>query len=303
MSRRRDVAQLLLLGLGWGSTQPLGKIAASTGHPALVLLFWQTVVVVAVLGAITLARGKRLFFTRRALVFYVVVACMGTVIPNLTFYTSVARLPAGIMSILVSMVPMFAFPMALALGYDRFSLKRLIGIGLGLTGVALIALPRASLPEPGMIAFLPLAMVGPLFYAAEGVFVSRYGTAGMDPFQAMLGSSLVALVLLGGLMAGTGSWVSPSPPWGRAEGALVLSSALHALLYSGYVGLAARAGAVFATQTSYIVTLAGICWAMLLLGERFSPLVWVAAAVMLLGISLVRPRPAAVSPGGLTRRG
>ena len=59
MSRRRDVAQLLLLGLGWGSTQPLGKIAASTGHPALVLLFWQTVVVVAVLGAITLARGKR----------------------------------------------------------------------------------------------------------------------------------------------------------------------------------------------------------------------------------------------------
>ena len=292
MSRRKDMALLLVLGLGWGSTQPLGKIAASTGHPPLVLVFWQTVIVVAVLGAITLARGKRLVFTRRAVVFYGVIACTGTVIPNVTFYTSVARLPAGIMSILISMVPLFAFLMALALGNDRFEPRRLIGLGLGLAGVALIALPRASLPEPGMVAFLPLAMVGPLFYAAEGVFVARHGTAGMDPFQAMLGSSLVALVLVGALMLGAGQWVNPAPPWGKAEAALVLSSALHALLYSGYVGLAARAGAVFATQTSYVVTLAGVCWAMLLLGERFSPLVWVAAGVMLLGISLVRPRAA-----------
>ncbi len=289
---QRDVATLLALGVGWGSTQPLGKIAASSGHPPLVLVFWQTVIVVLVLGAITLAQGKRLVFTRRALVFFGVIACIGTVIPNVVFYTSVARLPAGIMSILISMVPMFAFPMALILGHDQFEMKRLIGLLLGLTGVVLIALPRSSLPDPAMLAFLPLAMVGPMFYAAEGVFVSRFGTAGMDPFQAMLGSSVVALMLLGGLLLGTGQWVNPAPPWGKAEGALLLSSALHALLYSGYVGLAARAGAVFATQTSYVVTLAGICWAMLLLGERFSPLVWAAAAVMLIGISLVRPRAA-----------
>jgi drug/metabolite transporter (DMT)-like permease len=80
-------------------------------------------------------------------------------------------------------------------------------------------------------------------------------------------------------------------PWGRAEWALLVSSALHALLYAGYVGLAAKAGAVFASQSSYIVTAAGLCWAMLLLGERFSPLVFVALGVMLLGVTLVRPRP------------
>ena len=92
------------------------------------------------------------------------------------------------------------------------------------------------------------------------------------------------------LVWATGSWVSPAPPWGQAEGALLLSSALHGLLYAGYVGLAAKAGAVFASQTSYIVTAAGLCWAMLLLGERFSPLVFVALAVMLVGLTLVRPR-------------
>ncbi len=54
--------------------------------------------------------------------------------------------------------------------------------------------------------------------------------------------------------------------------------------------MGARAGAVFASQTSYIVTAAGVIWAMLILNERFPPAVWLAAAVMLGGMFLVQPR-------------
>jgi drug/metabolite transporter (DMT)-like permease len=291
-SRWRDVALVVGLGVGWGSTQPLGKIAASTGHPPLALLFWQTVIVVLVLGAISLVRGRGLVLTRRAWAFYGIVAVLGTVVPNTTFYISVARLPAGIMSIIISMIPMIAFPMGLALGMDRFEARRLAGLALGLLGVALIALPRTSLPDPAMVAWLPLALVGPLFYATEATFVARFGTAGMDPVQAMFGTSIVALALVAPLMLASGQWVSPLPPWGRAEAALVISSAAHGVLYAAYVGLAARVGAVFAAQSSYVTTAAGVIWAMVLLGERFSPLVWLAAAVMLAGIALVRPRPA-----------
>lgn len=292
MTRWQSVGALVLLGVGWGSTQPLGKIAASTGHPAFALILWQTVICVVVLGALTLGRGKGLVLNRRALGFYCAVAVLGTLVPNAAFYISVHRLPAGIMSILISTVPLLAFPMNLALRADRFDVKRLVGLLLGLTGVAIIAAPGASL-APGMVAYLPLALVGPLFYALEGTFVARYGMAGMDPLQAMFGASLAALVLCLPLVFLTGSWVNPMPPWGPAEGALLVSSALHGLLYAGYVGLAARAGAVFASQTSYIVTAAGLCWAMLLLGERFQPMVFVAMAVMLVGLTLVRPRPRA----------
>lgn len=291
----RSIAALLVLGIGWGSTQPLGKIAASSGHPPFGLIFWQLVICVLVLGALTLARGKGLVLTRRALVFYVVVAVLGTLVPNLTFYISVHRLPAGIMSILISTVPLMAFPLSMLLRTDRFEVKRLIGLLLGLAGVAIIAAPGASL-APGMVAYLPLALIGPLFYAMEGTFVARYGMAGMDPLQAMFGASLAGLVLCVPLVLLTGAWVSPMPPWGAPEAALLGSSALHALLYAGYVAIAARLGAVFASQTSYIVTAAGLCWAMLLLGERFSLLVFVAMAVMLTGMALVRPRPRVVAP-------
>lgn len=84
---------LLCLGLGWGLTQPLGKIAASTGHKPFGLIFWQLVVCTLVLGALTFLRGKTLSFRPEALRFYVVVAILGTLVPNATFYISVARLP------------------------------------------------------------------------------------------------------------------------------------------------------------------------------------------------------------------
>lgn len=289
MNRMFYPAVLLATGIGWGFTQPLGKIAASTGHKPFGLIFWQLVVCVVVLGVLTLGRGKGLPRHPAALRFYVVVAVLGTLVPNCTFYLSVARLPAGIMSIITAMIPLLAFPMALVLGMERFDLRRLAGIALGLCGVMLIALPEASLPDPAMVLFLPLAMVGPLFYAMENTFVARTGMAGMDAVQAMFGASVVALVLCGPVMLVLGHGFWPFPP-GRAEWALFASSALHALLYATFVWLAAHAGSVFASQSSYVVTVAGVVWAMILLGERFSGWVWLAALVMLGGMFLVRPR-------------
>jgi drug/metabolite transporter (DMT)-like permease len=290
MSRLQYAVILALIGIGWGSTQPLGKIAASSGHPPFGLIFWQLVVCVLVLGALTLGRGKGLPLTRKALEFYVVVAFLGTLIPNYTFYLSVARLPAGIMSIIIATVPLMAFPIALALGTDRFNLRRLIGILLGLSGVLLIALPQASLPDPAMVAFLPIAMIGPLFYALENTYVAAKGTQGMDALQAMFGASLAGLIFCVPIMLALGHWFAMPLSPGRAEWALIGSSALHALLYASFVWLAARAGAVFASQSAYFTTASGIVWAMVLLGERFSPWVWAAAVVMLGGLALVSPR-------------
>ncbi|MBL9048024.1 MAG: DMT family transporter [Tabrizicola sp.] len=283
------VGVLLWLGIGWGSTHPLGKIATETGHGPFGLIFWQQVVMVAVLGAITLVRRKGMKLTAPALRFYAVVAVLGTIIPNGTFYASVAHLPSGIMSIIIAMVPMLAFPMALALGVDRFSALRLVGLAMGLLGVALLAAPGAALPEVAMLGWLPVALVGPLFYAMEATYVAWRGTEGMDASQAMLGASLMGLILCAPVMLVLDQSYSPLP-LGRDDLALALSSALHALLYASYVWLAATAGAVFASQASYLVTAAGMIWAMVLLDERPSAMVWLALVVMLAGVALVRPR-------------
>ena len=290
------IGVLVALGVGWGATQPLGKIAVSSGHGPFGLIFWQLVICTVVLGGISLARGRGLVWRREALIFAAVVAVVGTLIPNFAFYVSVERLPAGIMSILISTVPMMSFPMALALGMDRFSAVRLAGLALGLLGVALIAAPGAGVHAAGLVAFIPLALVGPLFYAMEANYVARFGTAGMDAVQAMFMASALGMVLALPLMLVSGQWINPLAAFGRAEAALVASSVIHGLCYAGYVWLAMRAGAVFASQSGYLVTGAGVLWAMVLLGERLPPQAAVALVVILAGVALVQPRRKAALP-------
>ena len=286
------MAVLLAIGTGWGATQPLGKMSVATGHPPFGVIFWQLAIGTVLLGAISLLRGRPLVLNRRVVEFCVVVAILGTLVPNTTFYISVARLPSGIMSILISAVPLIALPIALALGTDRFGWGRLAGLLLGLAGVALIALPGSSLPDPAMAAFLPLALVGPLFYALEGNYVAWRGTAGMDPVQAMAGASLMGMILIVPVVIGTGQWVNPLADPGRAEVAMLLMGIIHGLVYATFVWLVSVGGPVFAGQSAYIVTASGMIWAMVLLDERFSPTVWAAMATMLAGVALVRPRKA-----------
>jgi drug/metabolite transporter (DMT)-like permease len=289
------VIVLIVLGVGWGSTQALGKMATATGHQPLGLIVWQSVIAVAVLSALCLVRGKGLVLSRRTVPFYVIVSLIGTVVPNVTFYAAVRELPAGIMSILISAVPLLAFPMALAMGQDRFSWVRVSGLMLGLLGVVLMLGPDTE----GDVALLwvMIALVGPLCYALEATFVAWNGTPGIDPIQAILGASVVSLVITTPLALATGQWVDPFPI-ARPEVALAILATVSAVVYAAYIWLAMAAGSVFTSQVSYIVTGSGVLWAMVLLGERFQPVVWLALVAMLAGVALVQPRAATPQAAG-----
>jgi drug/metabolite transporter (DMT)-like permease len=295
MSRDRAVllAVLILIGAAWGITQPFAKIAVSEGYRHFGIIFWQFALGGLLLATINRARGRGLPTAPRHIALYVIIALIGTLLPNSASYTAAIHLPSGILSIVLSLVPMLSFPIALALGMDRFSALRLLGLCLGLAAILLIALPETSLPDRSMVWWLPLALVAPLFYAVEGNFVARFGTAGLDPVQVLLGASIMGSVMALPLALMTGQWISPLPPWGAPDMAIVGSSVAHALAYAGYVWMVGRAGAVFAAQVSYLVTAFGIFWAWLLLGETYSGWIWAAVALMFAGLFLVQPRPAA----------
>ena len=264
------VLVLVLMGAGWGVTMPLTKIAVSEGYRQFGLIFWQLVISALILGALLAVLRRGLPMGRVPLAFYAMIALVGTVIPNSASYQAAIYLPAGVISILLSMVPMFAFPIALLMGNERFAPVRLAGLVFGLIGVSILVLPEASLPERAMIVFIPLALVSPVLYGLEGNLVARLGTGDTDPIQLLCGASVVGAVIALPLAIGSGQWIDPRGPWGAPDWALVLSSLAHAMVYSTYVWMVGRAGVVFAAQISYLVTGFGVVWAMLLLGERYS---------------------------------
>ena len=128
------------------------------------------------------------------------------------------------------------------------------------------------------------------FTVKEGENVqAKFGTEGLSPIGVLFGASLIGTLITLPLALGAGQWVNPVS-FGKPEGAFVASAVIHALVYSGYVWLVGRAGAVFAAQASYLVTIFGIVWSMLLLSEAYSPYIWAALALMLAGMFLVQPR-------------
>lgn len=291
-ARSKLFAILILLGAGWGLTQPLTKITVTAGYQPFGLIFWQMLIGAVLLGAFRWRELGRLPVSPKTIGLWLLIAVLGTLIPNSASYTAAFHLPAGIMSIVIASIPMMAFPMALALGNDRFSPRRLLGLMLGLGGVALIAFPEASLPERAMIAFLPLALVAPFCYACEGNIVARWGTAGLDAVQVLFGASAIGTVIALPLALASGQFFVPRPPFILADLTMVVTSVIHVLVYTGYVWLVGRAGAVFAGQVSYLVTGFGVIWAMLILSETYSFWVWGALACMSVGVMLVQPRVA-----------
>ncbi len=284
-------AALIVMGAGWGMTLPLTKIAVSEGYRQFGLIFWQSAIGAVLMGGLCLVTRRRLPMHGAALRTYLAIALIGTVFPNAASYQAAVYLPAGIVAILMSLVPMLALPIALALGNDSFQPRRLLGLALGLLAVLLIASPEASLPDRAMLVFLPLALIAPLFYAFEGNYVARWGTAGLDPVQVMAGASLFGMGITLPLALLSGQWIDPRPVWGVPDLALMASAVIHAAAYTTYVWLVGRAGAVFAAQVAYLVTGFGVVWAMVLLGERYSLWVWAAFGVMMVGLTLVQPRP------------
>ena len=280
---------LLIVGVSWGLTAPLSKIAVSTGHHYLGLLIWQIIIMILSLGLIQIFRKKKLPLNLNCFWRYVLVALLGTILPNSIMYKAYFHLQSGIMSILVSIVPMIAFLLVLVLQMEKFEIRRFLGVLFGIFAIILIVFPKLDLGYIGEVGWILLALLSPLCYAIEGVWINKIGIAKLDPIEIILGASILGFFILIPIVALNGYWVTPYRVWGPAEFAITLSSLIHSIIYISYIWLIGKAGVIFASQVSYIYTASGIGFSIILLGEGYSLFVWAAVILMLMGLMMVRP--------------
>lgn len=278
-----------LVGLGWGSSQLIGKIAVSTGHPALGIAFWQTLIGAALLLGYARMRGSRLPLTRRHLLFYAVCGFLGTALPHTLSYVAVRHLPVGVHAMVVSLVPMTTFLIAAVVGAERAVARRLFGLSLGAVALALLIGPEASLPDPAQAVWVLVSATVALSYALENVFIAEARPEGCGPLTTLTGLTCAAVCMIAPAVLVTGSFV-PLMPFGQTEAAMVALAPLQLGPYLGLIWLIGRAGPVFASQVSYLVTGTAVALGILVLGERHSGWVWAALGLIFVGLTLVRPR-------------
>jgi len=291
-------AVLLIMGVAWGLTFSLAKIAVDGGAHPLGITLWQALLGAALLLAVTLARRRPLRLGASYLNLYLLCALLGTAVPGVLFFYAALHVPVGVLSITVTLVPILTVVLSALLGVERLALARVTGVLLGLLSVLLLVAPEESLPDPGTAPWVLAACAASACYAAENLVIALRTPPGANAFSVAGGMFVVASVFLMPIVAWTDSFVPLAWPWGAVEWSIIGMSAISAVAYSLFIYLVNRAGPVFASQTAYVVTLSGVFWGIAIFGEVHSFWIWLSLLLMMIGLTLVRPREAAAEPVG-----
>jgi len=282
---------LVVFGAGWGAMQPANKVAVEGGFEPFGIMVWQGIVTLVIAGSMVWRHG----FPKGSAQWSVCaqIAVLGTLIPHFASFTGVTYLPAGLMAIILSTIPVFALGLGVAVGREQLTRRRALGLSLGLCGITMIAMSRGDIGG-GATWAIAIGLVAPFCYALNSTFLATRGMAGLHPLQAFAGASVIFLPIAVVVAAGTGQLKGIGAD---LPSIAVLGSAVgHTLIYAGFLWLVTKAGAVFASQTAYLVTGFGVVWSMVLLNETYPWTVWIALGLMFVGLTLVRPTETSLAP-------
>ena len=225
-----------------------------------------------------------------AIKLYIIVALLGTAIPSVCFYYAAARVPAGVLAITVTLVPILTYGLALLMRSEIFSATRLTGIMLGTVSIFLLVAPKNSLPESASLIWVLLACFSSLCYAIENIYLAKRGTDDVGAIRLACGTCLFSAIILAPVGIATNNMFMLDVTNGLITTSIVTLAVINATAYSAFVACITIAGPLFASQVGYVVTLAGVFWGIAIFGETHSIWVWASLVTMLLGLMLVSPR-------------
>jgi drug/metabolite transporter (DMT)-like permease len=197
------------------------------------------------------------------------------------------KVPSGILSLGLMLIPLMIYVLALVLGMDQFQLVRLVGILLGLIGVLFVVLPQASLPSPDMVGWVLLGLLAPLCYAIGAILMAWLQPPAAKSLPLASGLLMASAVMMAAVMVVTDSWWFFEGRFATGHKAVIGAMANQAVIFILMFEIIKRAGPVFFSTSNYIATLAGVGLGMLFFGDSHSLWIWAALSLMFLGLFCV----------------
>jgi drug/metabolite transporter (DMT)-like permease len=264
-------ALLALLSLLWGGSFVFAKIAVQALSPLTVVL------VRVALAAFALAlylgwrgtawpRGARVW---RA---FFGMGVLNNLIPFLLLFWAQTVLSSSLASVLNATTPLFSLLVAHAVASnERLAMNKLIGIGLGVAGVAvLVGVEALTQSNPTLLPVLA-CLGAALSYGFASVFGRRFTRLGIDPVVGAFGqTAATSVMILPLVLAFAAPWRSVSldaQTWAALIGLALLSTALAYVLF---FRLLASAGAINTSLVTLLIPVSAILLGSTLLGERLT---------------------------------
>ena len=294
LGRPAALALLLVMGILWGLQFAMLKIAAEAGYSELVILMVALVLLSLAFSGLLIVRREGFTLDAARVRFLAVTAVLGYLVPLLAALHVAAHIPAGILTLIASLSPVVTVAVALALRTERVSRHRVFAVALGTAAALLVLWPDAALPGGGLY-WLAVALLVPVCYGVESIYIAAKWPPGMTSLQAVAGESwFAALMVLPVFVLWAEPVVMPAS-WGVPELAIVMFVAAGVVESLIYFYLVRTTGGVFVSFGTFVSLFAGIGWGMVLFAESHGVAVWAAVIATCAAVGLLimdRPEPA-----------
>ena len=215
---------------------------------------------------------------------YLLLGAVNAAAPFTLIALAEKRLDASLAAIINAATPLFSALVGAAVGDERISARRGVGLVLGMAGVALVVGLAHQEVDAGFLLAAGCSLLAALCYAI-GTTYAKHALAGEPPNTLAFGQQIAAGTLMLPLLA-----LSPPPHPGDA-GALAALGALAvastALAYLVYFRLLAEVGPTNTLAVTFLVPVFGVIWAAIFLGERLTLGTVAGGLLILVSVSLV----------------
>ncbi len=293
--------QLIVLSVLWGGTFIFVK-EALPALPPLTLTLARCAIAALVLLPAVLALGYRPPPPGQWRDF-AVMALLNNVIPFGVIFWGQTMIPSGLAAVANATTPLMALLVARFLAGEALSRNKLIGVLLGVLGVAVLVGPSALAGDRSSALGVGLVMIGTFSYGLSGLWGRRFKAS--PPIVSSL-AQLSAATLMLIPIAGVADhfWTLPMPPPNVILAVLALGILSTALAYILFFRIMAEAGSNNVMLVTLLIPVSAITAGTLHFGERLSVNHFVGAAIIALSLLVIDgrlfgpSRPAPVARAG-----
>jgi drug/metabolite transporter (DMT)-like permease len=294
---RRAWSLLLVLGAIWGASYLFIKIGLRDLSPGMVA--WARVVLAALVLVPLAIRGADISWWRRRLPMLALVGLLQVAGPFVLIALGEQQISSALAGILVASTPLFTAVLAIRFDQEERSTGiRLVGIGLGFVGVALLLGVDLGGSGSQLLGGAAVLLAG-LGYAIAALLAKhRLGDA--EPVSIAAGVMVASAVLLAPL--GLATMPGSAPGLGPLAAVAALGLVGTGVAFAIFYALIARVGTARTYVVTYIAPGFAVVYGALLLGESIG-VATVAGLALIVGGSWLAAGGASVGQKALSGRG
>ncbi|WP_461205380.1 DMT family transporter [Clostridium sp. DL1XJH146] len=278
----KDIGVLFLLAALWGASFLFMRVAAPVLGAVFLIEIRVLIAGLALLIYAFIIKKKPNF--KEKWKEYLILGAINSAIPFTLIATATLTLNASIASILNSATPIFTVIVASIWLKEKLTVKKLLGILIGIIGVVVLLGWSPMLITPKVIIAASMSILATICYGFAGVFAKK-AFKDVDSLSIATGQQLsAAIVLL--------PFAIFNIPSGHISSNIILSVFALAIMctsiaYVLYFYLIKEIGPTKTLSVTLLVPMFGVVWGVIFLGEKITSGMLLGLGIILMSIFMI----------------